>query len=435
MKFYLPAHKYSPILLLFYSFFVIIVKVSVILFLFFHIYTVTINTNIYYFLINKYIIYYFTDCERGYKMKIICEGLDLSEAVLKVVKACASRTTVPVMECIKISAKNDVITLTATDGEMSIQKKIKAEVCEEGEICVPGKYFSDFIKKLENVQLTISAENGRMDIMYADSQTSMQVLSAEDFPRVDTDVNENSIVLKTEELKKLISATSFCCASDDSRPILKGCQIVVTGDDVCVTALDGFRLATANGKVVSSTNDIEIVCPARTLNEIEKMLPADDGETELKIKKGILMVCVEDTVLTSCLYNGEFIKKENIIPKFFATKVTVNKELLKASIERAAILVRSDKNSLIIMDVGQEKIEISSNSEIGNVKEPVKAEVEGKDLKIAMNSKFITEAIGALGDENIEISFNNQIQPFICENKQSKDVLYLILPVRTTNNA
>lgn len=368
-------------------------------------------------------------------MKIICEGIDLSEAVLKVIKACASRTTVPVMECIKISAKNDGITLTATDGEIAIQKKIKAEVCEEGEVCVPGKFFADFIKKLEGVQITLSAQNGRMDIIYADSQTCMQVLSADDFPKVDTDVNENSVVLKTDELKKLISSTSFCCATDDSRPILKGCQIIVKGNDICVTALDGFRLATANGKVTSSTGDLEIICPARTLNEIEKMLPSGDGETELKLKRGVLLVCVDDTVLTSSLYNGDFIKKDNIIPKTYITSVTVNREILKASIERAAILVRGDRNSLIIMDVSQNKIEVSSNSEIGNVNEPVKAQVEGKDLKIAMNSKFITDAINAIEEDEVVISFNNSVQPFICTNKQSKDVLYLILPVRTSNNA
>lgn len=368
-------------------------------------------------------------------MKIICEGIDLSEAVLKVIKACASRTTVPVMECVKIAAKNDTITLTATDGEMTIQKTIKAEVCEEGEVCVPGKFFSDFIKKLENVQITLSVKGNKMDIIYADSQTSMQVLSADDFPKVDVDVNDNSVVLKTEELKKLISSTSFCCATDDSRPILKGCQIIVSGGDICITALDGFRLATANGKVVSSTGDLEIICPARTLNEIEKMLPVGEGETELKIKRGVLLVCVDDTVLTSSLYNGDFIKKDNIIPKSYMTTVTVDREILKASIERAAILVRGDKNSLIIMDVGQGKVEISSNSEIGNVNEPVKADVEGKDLKIAMNSKFITEAINAIEEDELVISFNNSVQPFICENKQNKDVLYLILPVRTTNNA
>ena len=367
-------------------------------------------------------------------MKIICEGIVLSEAVLKVVKACASRTTLPVMECIKLSAKNDTVTLTATDGEISIQKKITAEVMEEGEICVPGKYFCDFIKKLEGVQITLCAEGNKMDIIYADSQTSMQVLSANDFPKIDTDVNENSIIIKTEELKKLITSISFCCASDDSRPILKGCQIVVKGDEICVTALDGYRLATGKGKVISSGGDMEIICPARTLNEIEKMLPAE-GETELKLKRGLLLVCVDDTVLTSSLYSGDFINKDNIIPRGFLTTVTVDRELLKASIDRAAILVRSDKNSLILMEVSQGKVEISSNSEIGNVNEPVKAEVDGKDLRIAMNSKFITEAIGALEEEKIVLSFNNQVQPFICENKQNKDITYLILPVRTSNNA
>lgn len=368
-------------------------------------------------------------------MKIVCEGLDLSEALLKVVKACAVRTTVPVMECVKLSARNDNLTLTATDGEMTIQKKIKAEVDEEGDICVPGRYFSDFIKKVENFQLTLISENGKMDLDYADSHTSMQVLSADDFPDIDTNVDENTVKIKTEELKRIISSTSFCCATDDSRPILKGCQLVIKGDDICVTALDGFRLATCEGKVVSSLKDMEIVCPARTLNEILKMLPAEEGETELKIKRGMLLVCVEDTVLTSCLYNGDFIKKENIIPKSFLTTVKINRETLKASIERAAILVRNDKNSLIIMDVSQGRVEISSNSEIGNVKEPVKAETDGKDLKIAMNSKFITDAVNALAEDEIILSFNNQVQPFICQNVQNKSTLYLILPVRTTNNA
>ncbi len=174
-------------------------------------------------------------------MKVICEGIDLSEAVFKVIKACASRTTVPVMECIKISAKNDTVTFTATDGEIAIQKSIKAEVCEEGDICVPGRFFGDFIKKLEGVQITLASENAKLDIIYADSQTSMQILPADDFPKIDVDVNENTVVLNTAEFKRLVSATSFCCASDDSRPILKGCQIIISGGNICVTALDGFR--------------------------------------------------------------------------------------------------------------------------------------------------------------------------------------------------
>ncbi len=367
-------------------------------------------------------------------MKAFCEGIDLSDAVLKVVKACATKTVTPVLECIKISARNDKLIIVATDGEISIQKNIKAEIYEEGDVCVPGRYFSDFIKKLEGVQITLSSDDKKMDIIYADSQTAMQVLSANDFPKIDTDINENSFSMKTADLKKFINATSFCCAGDDSRPILKGCQFVIKGKEISVTALDGFRLATIKGELISSTGDMEIVCPARTLNEIEKMIDGD-GTTEIFVQKGRILVEVDDTVLTSRLYNGDFIKKDNIIPKDFTTRVKVDKSALKASIERAAILVRSDKNSLIIFDISSDKIEISSNSEIGSVQEPVKAETNGKDIKIAMNSKFIIEAVNALDEDKLVLSFNSQIQPFICENAENKERLYLILPVRTMNNA
>ena len=331
-------------------------------------------------------------------MKCVCEGIDLSDAVLKVVKACSSKTTVPVLECIKLSAKNDKITLSATDGEISIIRTINSEIYEEGEVCVPGKYFADFIKKLEGVQISLSSEGKTMEIAYADSQTTMQVLSADDFPRIDLDITENSFALNTSDLKDFIRSTTFCCASDDSRPILKGCQFVINGDEICVTSLDGFRLGTVKGKVMSSTGNMEIICPARTLNEID-IRP-----------------------------------QETIIPKNIVTEFTVEKDKLKASIERAAILVRNDKNSLILFDISGDQIQISSASEIGNVQEPVKAEVSGKDVKIAMNSKFIIDAVNALQEDMITLSFNNHIQPFICQNKENKDKLYLILPVRTGSN-
>lgn len=368
-------------------------------------------------------------------MKAVCEGIELSEAVLKVVKACASKTITPVLECIKISARNDRLILTATDGEISIRKHIRADVLEEGDVCVPGRYFSEFIKKLEGVEITLSTDEKKMDIIYADSQTAMQVLPTDDFPVIDTDINENSFTVKTEDLKRFISSTSFCCSADDSRPILKGCQFVIRGDEVCVTALDGFRLATITGKLISSTGDMELVCPARTLNEIEKMIPDGEGETKIFVQRGMILVNSENTVLTSRLYNGDFIKKDNIIPKDYTTVVTVDKAVLKASIERAAVLVRNDKNSLIIFDINSDRIEISSNSEIGRVQEPVRAETEGKDVRIAMNSKFIIEAVNALKEDKLCLKLNSGIQPFVCENVENKDSLYLILPVRTANNA
>ena len=95
-------------------------------------------------------------------MKFVCDGTILSDAALTVSKACAVKTITPILECIKIKAENDVLYLSAYDGEISIKKQIKAEVLEEGEVCVNGKFFSDFIGKVAQSEVVISVNNKTM---------------------------------------------------------------------------------------------------------------------------------------------------------------------------------------------------------------------------------------------------------------------------------
>ena len=145
----------------------------------------------------------------------------------------------------------------------------------------------------------------------------------------------------------------------------------------------------------------------------------------------MLYVTVNEPVLTSRLYTGEFVNKSNIFPSAFTTEVYVSRAELIESVERASILIRGDKNNLIILDIKGGNILITANSEIGNVAESVKVEMSGKELKIAMNGKFVLDALKALSEETVKLSFNNAISPFTLENKGSKEDAYLILPVRT----
>ena len=150
-------------------------------------------------------------------MKFVCDGLSLAEAVLKVSKACAVRTTAPIMECIKLTALGEEVSLLATDGELSIRKTVKAEIFEEGEICVPGKLFADFIGKLAGEEVCIATGEKGVEIKYRDAGTFMQSLPAEEFPAISFEIGENSFTMKQSALKKIINETTFCCAQDDSR--------------------------------------------------------------------------------------------------------------------------------------------------------------------------------------------------------------------------
>lgn len=365
-------------------------------------------------------------------MKFICDGMILSDAALTVSKACAVKTITPILECIRLRAENDGLTLTAYDGEISIEKKINAEIIEEGELCVNGKMFADFVGKISSFEVVIASDESGIAIRYADSESFMQSLSAADFPRLGDRSTEGKNYFETKEsdLKALIAKTVFCCATDESRPILKGCLLEAKNGALTATALDGFRMACSVCDAGEGSGEIKLVCPARTLVEIARML---DGDENLKIyaDKNLLSVAVKNTVITSRLYAGEFVRKENIFPVAFTTKVNVNRAEMIDSVERASVLIRGDKNNLITFDIKMGKIVINANSEMGKVEETVGAELDGKELKIAMNGKYLLDALKALTDENIVISFNTSVSPFTLENAVEAGSQYLILPVRT----
>ena len=365
-------------------------------------------------------------------MKIICEGLDLSDALLKVAKACSTKTTNPILECVKITAENDGITLIATDGEISIRRKMRAEVLEEGAVCVPGKFFADFIKKLENEQITLATEKDCVQIIYADSESSMQMLNPDDFPAIEANIGENRMELLAKDLKELIAKTTFCCAQDDSRPILKGVLIKAENGSAVFTALDGYRMAVCKKEILSLHDEFSIICPGRTLNEIGRMLGADEDRIDIFVQKNMLMVSIDDTVLTSRLYEGEFVNVSNIVPRDFASRTVVDKNALDESAERAAVLARTDKNSIVTLDVHEGGIGVSSNTSIGSVNEEVKAELSGKDVLISLNCKYLTECLNAATDEKVMIGFNGALSPCVMTPVEGDSYLYLILPVRTS---
>lgn len=364
-------------------------------------------------------------------MKFVCDGTVLSDAAATVSKACAVKTITPILECIRLQAANDGLTLTAYDGEISIEKKIKADVLEEGELCVNGKTFADFVGKISPFEVVIASDEKGIIIRYADSESYMQSLSSEDFPKLGVVLGGEEYFETTEDnFKNLINKVVFCCATDESRPILKGCLLEAKNGKLSASALDGFRMACAYTEIAENSADMKIVCPARTLNEISRML---GGEDSLKIyaSKNLLSVEVQDTIITSRLYAGEFVRKENIFPVDFTTKITVKRAELMDSVERASVLIRGDKNNLIVLDVKNGKIVINANSEMGKVEETVSAELNGKELRIAMNGKYFADALKALEEETVSLSFNTAISPFTLENVENKRYQYLILPVRT----
>lgn len=362
-------------------------------------------------------------------MKVIVDGLDLSDAVLKVSKALAVKSVSSILEGIKIKAENDSLTLSATDIEICIEKKIKADVLMEGETVVTGKCFVDFIKKLDKEQVELSRlYDSQLLIKYSDNESELQVFPAENFPKFEK-FNDNFFEIKQGDFKKIIERTVLACAVDDSRPILKGCLFDIKDNFLTVVALDGFRMAVSKKEVKSSGN-ISAIIPAKTLNEIIRLLNDDDEEIKIFIQKNALYVEFDNTVIFSQLIEGEFVKYNHILPTTFSNYITVNKQVLLRSIERASIVARNDRYNIIKFDIKEDSMVISAKSELGNVNENISAKLEGKDVVVAFNGKFLADYLKIIDEEYIKINMNSPIDPCVLTPVQSEEFLYLVLPVR-----
>lgn len=368
-------------------------------------------------------------------MKLICDGFELSEAVNTVLKATAIRSTNPILEGIKLKAENDVLTLQATDLELSIQKRIVADVKIEGETVVAGRFFAELIKKLNNekIEITKNDSENTIKIKYTDSEGFLQTMPVSEFPDIRIIENAEKIRIKKHDFKELVNKTAFSAAYDDARPVLKGILMEVTEGKVNAVALDGYRMAVCT-KAVSSNSNFSFIAPARSLTEINKIIDDNDDELEIYIQKNFMQIAIDETHIITRLIDGDFINYKQVIPNATTTVVTVAKRFLEEAIERASLLARLNKNNLVTLDIKEENImSVSSTSDLGNIREKISISTQGKDLVIAFNARYFSEALKNIADEYININFTTPKDPCTITASENSDYLFLILPVRIVN--
>ncbi len=363
-------------------------------------------------------------------MIVSCHGVDLSDAFMSVSKAISNKITNPILEGIKIVAEDDTLTLCATDTELSIEKKIKANIKVEGEAVVPGKFITEFVKKLTNEMIEMELnEKNQIVIKYDDSQTIVQCYNVLEYPSFKRIESLNYFGISKKDLKTIINKTIFSVAVDDSRPILKGVLFDIENNTLNAIALDGYRLAKVK-KNITSNMKTSIVIPAKSLNEISRLLDESDEIINVYVDKSTLMVDFGDTKLTTTLLEGDFVNYKQIISANYETICVINKTQFEDSLERASLLSKVGQGNCVKFEIKEKNLCITSNSELGNVKENVPVNTVGKDLLIAFNARYFIEDLKVNSDEFVKICFNSPANPCVIVPIEGDEFLYLILPVR-----
>ena len=364
-------------------------------------------------------------------MKFICNPEELSQALSIVSKAISNKTNVPILEGIKIFVEGDTVTLTATDLELFIEKKIKATVSLEGEAVVTGKFFTEFIRKLNSFsQIEIEKLGVKLIVKYGENETEIQCLEEDTYPEIKNIGEDAGFSIKECDLKETLEKTIFCVAVDDSRPIPKGCLLDLKGDELTTVALDGFRLSICKCEVADAMGDAKIVVPGKILGEITRIFEDSDNVVKVRIQKNNVLFDLGHTKITTRLIEGEYIQYEKIIPANSNSQIVVEKGALESGLDRASLIARNKKNNYLKLSISNGNVNISSNSDLGSIKENVACSLEGKDIDIAFNSKYLFEAFNKIKEDFIKISFIGSNAPAVVTPTDGEKYKFIILPVR-----
>ena len=367
-------------------------------------------------------------------MNIFCDKDLLLESLNTVIKAVAARTVQPILECFLLIVEEDNFKVIGNDLELSITlNNIKSEIIQEGRIAIEARLFIEIIRKLPEGRINIYTDD--KNIVYIKStkvEFKIMCFDPKDFPLIETESENLKYTLKALDFKNMIRQTIFSVSLDESKPILTGELIEIENNILNIVAIDGFRIAHKKLTVLEKEK-LSVIVPSKSLNEISKILPSTDELINIIPSQKHITITYNNCLIVSSLKEGEFVKYKEIFTEEFSTKVFLKRQNLLSSLERASLISREAKKSPVILNIENNIITISSNTEIGMLREEMTVEREGKNLEIGFNPKYLIDVLKVMEQENIVMQFTTPLNPCIIKPADDEDSRYLILPLRLKN--
>ncbi|MGE5486145.1 MAG: DNA polymerase III subunit beta [Ignavibacteriales bacterium] len=369
-------------------------------------------------------------------MRISLDQSNLAAGIQAVSRAVSARSTMPVLSGILISAAEGKILFRAYDTEIGIETPVDGKVERDGAIVLPARIMGEIVRSIPHGEIVIDANqpNFTATLTWGRSEFTIHGLDPGQFPTIPEAQGGESIGIDVETFRGLIKQTTFATAQNESRPVLTGVLIEASGREVTMVAIDGVRLALRRAYLSrDGAPETKAILPARALNEVARLLQSADGELSIKIGEGHAAFAVGNVKVVSRLLEGQFPPYSQIIPKSYATTVTVKRQDFHDGCDRASV-VSSDQDNTIHMHLAQERISITAASpEVGKVREEVDAHVEGEEVEIAFNARLIVEGLKVMESEEILLRSTGKASPACIRSVEHENFIYIVMPLRTTD--
>ncbi len=358
-------------------------------------------------------------------MNITCLRDDLSNALQKVQRAISPKSIMPVLTGVLMKASDDRLSLHATDLEIYMRNSLSAKVEAPGGTVVNGRLISDIVRNTEGELIKLEARENQLLIEGGRSRFGLRTLPVEDFPVMP---EEKTPVLEEVSLRMLhgaIGKVVKAASRDDKRPVLQGVYVEFTDDSIHMVSTDSYRLAVTETKGIEKVaQKREMIIPVKAMQEIHRWGNREEA-VSIYSSEGQVRFDLGDTVMLVREIEGKFPNWKQLLPSENRISVRVDREALMSAVRRVSLV-----GSTVTLDVGAGEMVLSAESrEVGSAEERLEAAVEGGELKIALNSEFLTDGISALSQEEALIMFNEADKPGLIK-EDDESYRYLIMPIK-----
>lgn len=360
-------------------------------------------------------------------MRIRAERDDLADVLARAGRAVGTRSPLPILQGVLCEVAGTRLTVTGTDNEVTVRTYLEVEVTEEGKTVIPAKLAADAVHKLPPGAVTLSSNDGEVEITGGGPLFKLREMIVDDFPKISDTSIEGGITVDGDRLTKALSQVGVAASTDDARPTLTGVMFEGGGETLRLVATDSYRLGVRDVEGVK-TEGSKLV-PYRALRELSRAIGSGSMTIMLGDREATFMT--SKGRLTARVIDATFPNYRQLLPEGHANKLTVDKTALLEAIGRAALVAEDHIPIRFAMHSGGAELSVI-RQEIGEASELLEGEYLGEDMTIAFNTRYLLDGVNAVDDDNVVIETSDPLKPGLLHGAKKTDFQYLLMPVRLT---
>jgi DNA polymerase-3 subunit beta len=271
----------------------------------------------------------------------------------------------------------------------------------------------DFVRLLPEGDVQIKfLDNHWASITAGRSRTRIAGMSRESFPEL-PQMPEKIADLPIKIVASMIARTQFAISAEESRFTLNGALLLLSPEALTMVATDGHRLAYVQAKTETSKveQNFRALIPKKAMGELVKLADGADGENATANFAGDdnhLFFEVGHRLLITRKLTGTFPDFERALPKDHTLVATLQKDEIRAAIERVAQFA-DERSRAIRVQFTKGEIKIFSQSvEMGESEESVNSEYQGPDLEIGFNAQYLLDFLRSIPQSQVAFELKDQ---------------------------